>query len=629
MVFGIYHNNLVSEEVIAKELNDNFLKGSKINLVKGRVYNDNQFGVGFWKDYQLDNSKKGISLFNSDKSIDLLFSGNIFNYEELYQQIGMNYSDDRKVNNNLLMLECYKKWGANCFSKINGNFSVVIRDKKNQKLIIARDHFGIEPLYYSWDDKKIIFASSIKALLRHPDIKPEINFKALHTYLLFNYNPGNETMISGIKKLPPGHYLQIKNGKLEILRYWYLSFKNDEEKSEEQYVEELLPLLRESVRIRVENNTNSHGAFLSGGMDSSTMVGLMSPFAKGKIHTFSFRCKGKSFDESYYAKVVSDRYNTEHQLVEFSPEETLSITKIVDQMDEPFCDIGIEVASYLLGKAANDKVDYVITGDGGDELFAGHPVYQADKVAQNFSRIPTPLQKLATGIFSLFPDTDKKKSFAVKAQRFAYSYGFSEKLFSNRWRIYYTEPELLKLFQTNFADKIKTTNPLNEIMSIYDEADGNDFLSKTIFGDYQTVVSFYLRRMQLLRGFGIEGRFPMFDPRLVEYAAKIPSDLKLRGSETKYIFHKTMAGVLPDEIVFRKDKLGHSVPFKNWLRDVPKVKNLITDVLSEETIKKRGYFSNSFVQNLLNEHFKRRKNNSHRLWALLVLELWMQKNIDI
>ena len=264
MVFGIYHKNLVSEEVIAKELNDDFIKGSKINSVDGKVYHDNQFGVGFWKDCQLDNREKCVSLFNSDKSFDILFSGNVFNFKELCKKVGISDIDNKKNGSANLIYKCYKKWGANCFSKINGNFSVVIRNRENKELIIARDHFGIESLYYYWDEKKLLFASSIKALLSHPDIKPEINFKALHTYLLFNYNPGNETMISGVKKLPPGHYLHIKNGKLEILRYWYLSFKNDEVKSEEQYVEELLPLLRESVRIRVKNNTTSHGAFLSG-----------------------------------------------------------------------------------------------------------------------------------------------------------------------------------------------------------------------------------------------------------------------------------------------------------------------------------------------------------------------------
>ncbi len=549
------------------------------------------------------------------------FSGNVFNKEEISANSDANISFAQTLADQFIN----KK--ASLFNELNGSYSLSIWASELQRLVLTGDHFGIEPLYYFEDEEKLIFASSIKGLLRHPGVKAEINFEALHTYLLFNYNPRQDTLIAGIKRLRPGYYLKFENKKVTTERYWYLSFSPGEGKTESQYIEELLPLMKKSIEMRV-SDSETHGAFLSGGMDSSSIVGLMSPMVKGKIHTFSFRCKGKSFDESHYANIVSCRYNTEHNLVEYSPQEVLSIGEIVESMDEPFCDIGIEVASYILGRAAQDKINYVLTGDGGDELFAGHPVYQADEVAGKFAKIPKPLQKMMTSIFSLFPDTDKKKSFAVKAQRFAYSYGFSEKLFSNRWRIYYNEPELLKLFTSDFSGNVKETDPLKDIMAIYDEADGADFLSKTLYGDYFTVVNFYLRRMQLLRKFGIEGRMPMFDPRLVEYAAKIPSNLKLRGSETKYILHKTMTGILPDEIVFRKDKLGHSVPFKNWLREKPEIKNFIMDTLSESAINKRGYFNNDFVQRLLADHFSRKKNNSHRLWALLVLELWMQKNID-
>lgn len=558
-------------------------------------------------------------VWQNEKNV-VAFSGNVFNRNEI-----TGLSDTGRPFTQILADQFTDKKTA-LFNELNGSYSLSIWNSELQQLVLTGDHFGIEPLYYFWDEEKLIFASSIKAILRHPDAKAEIDFEALHTYLLFNYNPRQETLIAGIKRLRPGYYLKFEKNNSTTEQYWYLSFLPGKEKTENQYIEELLPLLKKSIEMRV-SDSETHGAFLSGGMDSSSIVGLMSPMVKGKIHTFSFRCKGKSFDESHYANIVSCRYNTEHHLVEYSPQEVLSIGEIVEYMDEPFCDIGIEVASYILGRAAQDKINYVLTGDGGDELFAGHPVYQADEVARKFSKIPRPLQKMMTSAFSLFPDTDKKKSFAVKAQRFAYSYGFSEKLFSNRWRIYYNEPELLALFRPEYSGNVKETNPLKDIMAIYDEADGNDFLSKTLYGDYFTVVNFYLRRMQLLRKFGIEGRIPMFDPRLVEFAAKIPSHLKLRGSETKYILHKTMAGILPGEIVFRKDKLGHSVPFKNWLRDVPEIRNFIMDVLSESTIKRRGYFDNNFVQRLLTDHFSRKKNNSHRLWALLVLELWMQKNI--
>ncbi len=614
MIAGILYKD--SGKVISKEeiylLFD--LQESKKEQIK--IIVNRNFAAAINKD-----TIENISEVWQNENNVVAFSGNIFNREEI---TGLSATGRPLAQ---ILAEQFTDKKTSLFNELNGSYSLSIWNSELQQLVLTGDHFGIEPLYYFWDEEKLIFASSIKALLRHPGVKAEIDFEALHTYLLFNYNPRQETLIAGIKRLRPGYYLKFENNNLTTEQYWYLSFLPGEKKTENQCIEELLPLMKKSIEMRV-SDSETHGAFLSGGMDSSSIVGLMSPMVKGKIHTFSFRCKGKSFDESHYANIVSCRYNTEHHLVEYSPQEVLSIGEIAESMDEPFCDIGIEVASYILGRAAQDKINYVLTGDGGDELFAGHPVYQADEVARKFSKIPRPLQKMMTAVFSMFPDTDKKKSFAVKAQRFAYSYGFSEKLFSNRWRIYYDEPELLTLFNPDFSSSVKETNPLKDIMSIYDEADGNDFLSKTLYGDYFTVTNFYLRRMQLLRKFGIEGRMPMFDPRLVEYAAKIPSHLKLRGSETKYILHKTMTGILPDEIVFRKDKLGHSVPFKNWLRDVPEIKEFIMDVLSESTIKRRGYFNNNFVQRLLTDHFKRKKNNSHRLWAILVLELWMQKNID-
>ncbi len=613
MIAGILHTNF-EKQVTQKDVSV--------------IFGDQELSTSIFEKFGIGASKEKTSNtdFNSfvwkNEKTSLGFVGNIYNKAEIFT----NSSSGKPIGE--FLAEKYRDRKFQLFNDINGNYILAFWDKEQQSLTVARDHLGVEPLYYYWDEKKFVFSSSLKSLLQHPDIKPEINFNALYAYLLFNYNPLNETLIKGVKKLRPGHYLQVKNGKLNIERYWHLSFADGEEKSEAEYTEELLAMMKDTVGMRVAKDEKSHGAFLSGGMDSSSVVGLMAPFATGKIHSFSFRCKGKSFDESHYAKIVSDRYNTENHLIEFSPEEILNIPDIVEKMDEPFCDIGIEVASYILGREAEGKINYVLTGDGGDELFAGHPVYQADEVAKKFSRIPKPLQKMMTSVFSLFPDTDKKKSFAVKAQRFAYSYSFPEALFSNRWRIYYQKPELFKLFDASHHDDIKQANPLDEIIDIYDEADGEDYLSKTLYGDYQTVVDFYLRRMHLLRTFGIEARFPMFDPRLVEYAAKIPSDLKLRGSETKYILHKTMAGVLPDEIVFRKDKLGHSVPFKNWLRDVPEIKRFINTVLSEETVKKRGLFNYSFVQKLLSDHDKKTKNNSHRIWALVVLELWMQKNID-
>ena len=236
-----------------------------------------------------------------------------------------------------------------------------------------------------------------------------LNYPTLHRYLLFNYVPGQESFFRGIKKLRPGHVLKIKGNEVSIDRYWHLSYSQVRYQNEEDYRQELLELMKDAVRIRLLNNEMSAGAFLSGGMDSSSVVGLMSSMIRQPVHTFSFRCLGKSFDESGYARIVSDTYKTQHHENQFSPEDTAFIADTVKLMDEPFCDIGIEIASYILGRSAQGNVFYLLTGDGGDELFAGHPVYVADKVANIFTKIPRVIQKPVTQGLQFLPDTDKEK----------------------------------------------------------------------------------------------------------------------------------------------------------------------------------------------------------------------------
>jgi asparagine synthase (glutamine-hydrolysing) len=517
------------------------------------------------------------------------------------------------------------------FAELNGSFAAACWETGPRRLILLRDHLGIEPLYYYENDQTLLFATSLKALMRHREVRREIDPVVLYRYLLFNYNPTWDTFIARIRKVPPGHFLEMADGKLRLERYWRLSYGEPfSQRHERLYREELLELLKDAIRLRLPAPSFTSGAFLSGGMDSSSVVGLMRPMLNGDtIHTFSFRCEGKSFDESTYAKLMSDAYQTEHHQVEFSPEEVRQVDELVEHMDEPFSDIGIEVASFLLGRYAGKFVHCVLTGDGGDELFAGHPVYVADKVANAFDKVPRFIRKTVTEMLQNLPDTDDKKSLAVKAKRFSYSINFSPALHSNRWRIYYTPPEMRRLCTAAILQSINGHDPAAAIADVYKEADGPDYLSRTLYGDYFTVVDFYLRRLQIVRSFGVEARTPMFDRRLVEYAARIPSHLKIRGyDETKYILHKTMEGVLPDEIVFRKDKLGHSVPMKNWMRDAKVVRNLIDSTLSPEAVKRRGLFNPEFVQNMIAQHQNKSHNHSHRLWSLMMLELWLQKNID-
>ena len=298
---------------------------------------------------------------------------------------------------------------------------------------------------------------------------------------------------------------------------------------------------------------------------------------------------------------------------------------MVALMDEPFSDVGINVASFLLAEAAKGKTNLLFTGDGGDELFAGHPVYMADKVGRLFRMIPALVRQPLFQFGRRLPDSEQKKDWKVMLKRFSESYDFPQQLGTQRWRIYYTLQELSMLLNRSLFHSIS-----DEIFSIMIQfnlnALGTDLLSRSLHADYQTVVQFYLRRMEIPRAFGLSPRMPMLDPELVLLCARIPSKFKIHGwGNTKYIEKVAVEPLLPDEIVHRKDKLGHSIPLKNWIRDHSGTRSFVGDLVSKTTLHKRGLFDPVMVERLWQEHQNRVRNHSHRLWALAVLELWMRE----
>ncbi|MDZ7363350.1 MAG: asparagine synthase C-terminal domain-containing protein [candidate division KSB1 bacterium] len=552
--------------------------------------------------------------------------GGVFNRAELVvQHLG---NDVKAASDAEVAWRTYEKIGVKAFRELNGNFVIAIWDAPKQCFYLVRDHLGIEPVYYCRKDGVLYFSSRLQRLTRVPQVGRQLNFGVLQRYLLFNYNPGYDTLFENIHSLRPGCFIKIENNRFTIEPYWRISFAEPFEKDEATYKQELLELMRDAVRLRLAGGKFRPGAFLSGGMDSSSVVHFMHGLLQAPIATYSFRCFGKTYDESHYARVMSEHYQTRHHEIPFPAEETRLIAKIAQQAQEPFSDIGIEVASFLLGSRVREEADYVLTGDGGDELFGGHPVYLADRAAEMFGKIPGFIRQPLTHALQLLPDTDAKKSLPVKAKRFSYSCKFPASLYSNRWRIYYTPEELQKLCAPDLRQRVNGFDPCRELVEIYQEADGKDHLSITLYGDYYSVVNFYLRRLELIRHFGVEGRMPLLDHRLVEYTARIPSHLKIgKKGETKIILHKIMHGELPDEIVFRKDKLGHSVPMKNWMRESVAVQTLLKEFLSTETVRRRGLFDPAVISRMMNEHQRKSHNHSHRLWALLVFELWCRAHL--
>ena len=538
-------------------------------------------------------------------------------------------ADRPQVSGAEALVSLHEKDPERFLDRVNGTFAFALWDDRRKRLVLGRDRLGAEPLFYIDDGRRLIFASSLRWLLASGWLRRDLDPDVLLQYLLYGYNPGASPIVRGVRTLPPAHVLTVDVGETKLTRYWRLSFAEVRHRSEEEYRHEVLDLIEDAIRIRL-SAAGPPGIFLSGGTDSSAIVSLASRMVSAPLATFSFRCEGRSYDESSYARFVADRYGTRHTEIDFHPGRLEAVHQAVEWMDEPFSDAGIEIATFLLGEAAaQGQIGWILSGEGGDELFAGHPVYVADKVAAVVDRFPRALVHAASRTLQSIPDSDQKKDLRVKIKRFAYSLAFPPALLSHRWRVLYTLDELRALCTGDLLERCNLGARWDRMLEINAAADGRDRLSRSLYSDYHTLVAFYLKRLGLLRAFSLENGTPLFDHRLVEYAATIPSNLKIRGlSETKYLYKRILRGVVPDEILHGRPKLGHGVPLKNWLRQDSRALSLLHDVLGGKAFLERGLFRKEAVAQLLDEHARKLHNHSHRLWALVVLERWLERWLD-
>jgi len=574
---------------------------------------------------------------------DLLHNGVLFDHDECFifsteadsKQAGSKkkpvcidgdvYAVDQEkgVFSAAQIYDLYAESEERLWPRINGDFSAALWQNSHKRLVLARDRIGAGNLFVWRRGDDIAFSSSLRDLVVLLEKQGDLNYSTLLRYLTFCYNPSAETFFTGIRRLEPAHVLVWKPGSMVDQQYWDLNFENSE-KHEAAVAEAVRNKLAQAVHLR-QDTEQPAGAFLSGGLDSSTVVSLLRRGTSEPISTFSFRCRGQSFDESEYAKIVADAFGTDHHLVEYTPESVLKAGEMTRLMHEPFSDVGINIGTFILASKAREGAKYLFTGDGGDELFAGHPVYVADKGAALFSRIPGLLLKPVFSLGRRLHDSDRKKDFRVKYKRFSESYFFPEELGTHRWRVYYHHDRLQNTVTSQVLDAGNFDSIFSYVIDINRRARAEDALGASLYSDYQTVVQFYLRRMDMARSFGLRPRMPMLDPDVVSYCSKVSSNLKIKGfSDTKYIERVAVMPLLPYEITHRSDKLGHSVPLKNWMRDNETVRSFMQDVLSKETLSARNLVQPDAVQVMYEEHMERQFNHSHRLWALVVLELWLQ-----
>lgn len=590
----------------------------------GGVFVHGNIGLGHRRLSIIDLSSAGRQpLFNEDGTIVIVFNGEIYNFKELRQKLIANGHSFRSESDTEVVIHLYEEYAEACLQKLVGMFAFAIWDSRHKKLFLARDRLGIKPLLFSIAKDRILFASEIKALLECQDMTPELDYRAIHDYLTFLSIPAPNTIFADIQKLLPGHYLTCTSGKMVIRQYWDLTAVEGLEKDEDYFGEQLVELFMRVVKRHLISDVPL-GVFLSGGTDSSFIVGIMSEVSTDPTKTFTIGFDEKSFDETRYSRIVANKFKTDHHEYILRPNKVDLLEELVTFFDEPFADPSA-LPTYLVSKMAREHVKVALSGAGGDELFAGYKIYMQDRVAEIYRKVPTCVRENVIRPVIQNLVSSKKNSFTNKAKRFLknaslpYEKGHLGRFYSSG----FDEEEKRRLYTADFYQSaIADYNSIEAIQGAYQHSQ-KDSLNNILAGDVITYLSDDLLTKADRMGMAnsLEIRVPYLDHEFVEFVYAMPSWLKLKGLRTKYILKKIASRYIPKEAIYRK-KRGFLIPIDSWFKN--DLKELALDLLAPAEIAKRGLFNPGYVTSLLRDHFDDKCDNSHRLWQLIILELWYQ-----
>jgi asparagine synthase (glutamine-hydrolysing) len=558
---------------------------------------------------------------DEDGKIWLTYNGEIYNFRELRSELAAKGHTFKSTSDGEIIVHLYEEMGAACLERLKGMFAFALWDETQQTLFLARDRIGKKPLHYAIYDGGIAFASEIKALLKHPQVVKEIDLSALNKYLTFEYVPAPATIFKSIKKLEPGHYLSYQNGKSEIKKYWDIPLADYPIgfKTEDEYAEELRDILERAVRSRLVADVPV-GVFLSGGIDSGVIAALAAK-ANRKIECFSIGFDEPSFDESSHAKSIAKALGLNHRLKIFNTREMLdNLDELPNFLDEPLADASI-LPSYLLSKVASERLKVALSGDGGDELFAGYPTYQAHRIITYYDLLPETLKNSVKALAAWLPVSHGNISTDFKIKQFLRGAGVSPEIRFFMWMGSFTESEKKGLLSSGVRAALAHENTYEDVFAYIRESGLNKDLERILY----LSMKLYLQDDILVKvdraamANGLEVRCPLLDQELVEFACRLPMQYKLHGLKTKYLLKKAAAGILPDSIINRKKK-GFGIPISKWLTG--ELKSYMLDYLGEERIKRQGYFNYPYIKGLIDDHLHKRKDHRKLLWTLLIFQIW-------
>jgi len=598
--------------------------------------------LGFRRLSIIDLSGGHQPMSNEDGSVWISFNGEVYNYRELKPELEKLGHRFRTVSDTECIVHAYEQWGHDCVSHLRGMFAFAIWDDRRRILFLARDRMGQKPLVYRHDGGRLTFASELKALLQIPGTPRTVDPHAVADYVTLQYVPHPRTMLLGYAKLPPAHWAEFNalTGQFTVERYWQAPYKRCSQVSHspeadivpvgslshEEWRARLRETLTEAVRLRMRSDV-PFGAFLSGGIDSTIITGLMQQQSTQRVQTFSIGFAEKKFDERAYAREAATKLGTDHHEFVVDPSAVEMLPKLTWHYDEPFADSSAIPTMYL-SQWTRQNVTVALTGDGGDELFAGYDRYLAVELAARIDRLPRWIRGLlASPLWQRLPASVQQKSRLRQMKRFLAALGQSpERRYAN-WISIFDDARRPELFSADFRQQLRTCDGASFIIGAYNQSDESDFVHRTTSVDVETYLPCdILTKVDIASmAFSLECRSPFMDHRLVELAAQMPRELKLRARRGKRILVETFADLLPESIQTRR-KMGFGVPLDHWFRG--SLRSLLADTLLDPKSLGRGYFDPAAVRKLIEEHTSSQWDHSARLWLLLVFELWHQRFVD-
>lgn len=554
---------------------------------------------------------------NEDGSIWVVFNGEIYNFQELFAELrGRGHAFYTSTDTETIV-HLYEEYGPLCVKKLRGMFAFALWDERRKRLLLARDRLGIKPLYYAEVAGRLVFASELKSILQLPEVETRLNWRAVNHLFTFLTTPHTESIIEGVRKLEPGHFLIASPRQSCVIHpYWSIEFRPRYDRSEEDFSDELRETLRESVRVHLVSDVPL-GAFLSGGIDSSSVVANMAGLCSGPVRTFSIGFTEDDYNELDYARLVAKKFGTRHHELVLEPNVLEIIDDLAWFLDEPFGDPSA-IPTYMVSRMASEHVKVVLSGDGGDELFAGYDKYLVESRERLFRFLPPPVRLLARALSRMMPEGMGGRNFlhhiSLKGTE-RYLDAFTV----------FGKDQKKKLFRKEVYELLSHYDPWAALQEYLPKTPGH-WLSALQHLDLKSYLPLDILtkvdRMSMAHS--LEARVPLLDHKVVEFAATIPPELQLRGRARKYILKRALRGILPDPVLSRR-KQGFAVPLGRWFRG--QLGNFVQDLLLSETSRRRGLFDPSYIERLLQLQRQGRELDL-QLWTLISFELWCRTFLD-